>query len=236
MMRKNVAFYISEHGYGHAVRTLEVVRLLANQNGVDTIYVRTAAPRSVLTDVDHPPVHLCSLETGRLDNGAKEDHSPLVINPRRTLDAVALLLQNREQIVDDEADFIRQKQVALVVADIPFLAGDIAYRAGVPRFALGNFTWDWIYEAYLSEFPQFASDLQTIRHSYQLMTRWLRLSFHHDSDLFGNIVDLPLIARKSTMASALPSEMPYFSKRIEIRDIICTRFKIYVRWQSNVVN
>ena len=37
------------------------------------------------------------------------------------------------------------------MADIPFLAGDIAAAAGIPIIAITNFTWDWIYEPYFND-------------------------------------------------------------------------------------
>ena len=44
--------------------------------------------------------------------------------------------------------------IDLIVADIPPMAGDIAAVLGVPCIAIANFTWDWIYEPYATEYLQ----------------------------------------------------------------------------------
>ncbi len=64
--------------------------------------------------------------------------------------------------------------------------------------AIGNFTWDWIYEGY----PTFERDapgvIHTIRDGYRLATRALRLPMHGGFAPIADIVDIPLIARRST--------------------------------------
>ncbi|MDH7569591.1 MAG: hypothetical protein QHJ73_08405, partial [Armatimonadota bacterium] len=105
-------------------------------------------------------------------------------------------------LVRTEADMVCRRGVGLIVADIPFLAGEVGARAGVPCVALGNFTWDWIYEPFTQALPEYAGALERTRLAYRRMQAWLRLPFHHASTLFPEVVDLPLLGR----AAARPQE------------------------------
>ena len=59
------------------------------------------------------------------------------------------------------------------MGDIPPLAVAAAEAAAIPSVAIGNFTWDWIYEDYRSEDAlELARD---IRRMYRKATTALRL-------------------------------------------------------------
>lgn len=55
--------------------------------------------------------------------------------------------------------------------------------------------WDWIYEPYLADHPQGEVYLARIRSGYRSMGCYLRLPFHHETQLFRNVVTAPLITR-----------------------------------------
>ncbi|HVZ21016.1 MAG TPA: hypothetical protein VG871_08140, partial [Vicinamibacterales bacterium] len=120
-----------------------------------------------------------------------------------------------DERVDAEAAVLRSSGTTLVLGDIPPLAFAAAARAGVPSAAIGNFTWDWIYEAY----PEFERDapgvVETIRGAYRQATRTLRLPMHGGFAAMAHVVDIPMIARRSTRARgetrarlAVPDDRP----------------------------
>jgi L-arabinokinase len=85
----------------------------------------------------------------------------------------------------------------LVVADIPPLAVVAAARAGIPACAFGNFTWDWIYEDY----PEAAASpdlVPGIRDAYAQASCAWRLPMWGGFESIRTIVDVPLVARRST--------------------------------------
>jgi hypothetical protein len=82
-----------------------------------------------------------------------------------------------------------------VVADVPAAAFEIAARADVPSIGLANFTWDWIYEPFLTEMPECAPLVDHLRAHYAQATLLLRLPFHGDMSAFPHIEDVPLIGR-----------------------------------------
>lgn len=191
-MSRNVAFYVSGHGYGHATRTAEVVRALIGLKCADNVYVRTNAPTEFFRQL--PGVVLSGVRV-EFDPGVAEE-TPLLVSETKTYQALETALACSRRVVIEETQFANNAGIGLLVCDIPFLAGDIAEAVGIPCLAMGNFTWDWIYGSYTARDIRWEGLIDSVRSSYKRMTAWLRLPFHHESDCFRDIVDVPLVARK----------------------------------------
>jgi hypothetical protein len=87
-----------------------------------------------------------------VDAGAAE-RSPMEIDPDGTLDRIAATLARRDATIAAELAVLRGLKPRLIVADVPFLAGDVAAAAGVPCVGMSNFTWDWIVEPFVATRP-----------------------------------------------------------------------------------
>ncbi|MCZ2147595.1 MAG: hypothetical protein LC126_07450 [Bryobacterales bacterium] len=191
-MKQAVAFYVSGHGYGHAVRMARVIRRFREIVPGRRIVVRTVAPKWLF-----PPdiaVHPADFDSGAVENG------PLRIDARATVARLRKLIRNRAGIVAREASFLRNERAALLVADVPFLAGEAAATAAVPSIAIGNFTWDWIYEPLLAGHNDSPELLRAMRESYGKMGHFLRLPFGQAEgfEIFPRVTEVPLVASVST--------------------------------------
>ena len=194
MQTRKVAYYITPHGYGHAVRSLEIIRsLLSMDSGVEV---------TIVSDI---PEFLVAQNTGRLlpyrrkrlDIGLAQLDS-IRFDLNSTLEAL-LRLQNRaEQLVAEEARFLEEQSFDLLVADIPFIAFRAAHRCGLPSLGIGNFTWDWIYSAYAEQDPKWRELIEWIREGYGLCDLLLQLPMHGDCSACPQRMDVPLVARRST--------------------------------------
>ena len=149
-----IVFYISGHGFGHASRQIELIRELRAQRPDVRIVVRTAVPRWMFAPIVDPAVHIQEFET---DPGVVQFDS-LSLDEEQTARDAARFYAAFDQRVTTEAGLIRGLNANLIVGDIPPLACAAAERAGVPCVAIGNFTWDWIYEAYPA-FDRLAPDV-----------------------------------------------------------------------------
>lgn len=56
---------------------------------------------------------------------------------------------------------------SLVLCDIAPLGIAVAKKAGIPSVLIENFTWDWIYQAYLPEYPDLQPAIDYLRGQYQ---------------------------------------------------------------------
>ncbi len=69
-------------------------------------------------------------------------------------------------LLDQLAARLRQLNCTGVLCDISPLGIMAAKRAGLPCALIENFTWDWIYEAYLASAPELAPHIQYLRGIY----------------------------------------------------------------------
>jgi hypothetical protein len=188
--------YVSGHGFGHAVRIIEVLRALQLQRPEVAVVFRTAVPRWFIDANLQPP---CTYASCRLDVGAVQADS-LHVDPEATLRAYAEIVAHKEQLVAAECAALAALRPAAVLADIPALAFEVAARLGVTSIALTNFSWDWIYADYARDWPHYASLVDDLRAAYGRATLLLRLPLHGDLSAFAKMQDVPLVARRAALA------------------------------------
>ncbi len=187
-----IVFYVSGHGFGHASRTIEVIQALLRRRPELPLVVKTSAPRQLFERALTGRIELIGL---RCDAGMIQKDSLNVDTAASVREAKAF--QNAlPQLASAEATFLKERAARAVVGDIPPLAFVAAAAAGVPSIAIGNFTWDWIYDGYPEESPFELA--QEIRAAYQKASAVLRLPMAGGfGGLDAVIRDIPFIARRS---------------------------------------
>ena len=190
-MARSVLFYISGHGYGHARRMTQVIRELISLSPDIQVHIRSAAPARVFEPL--PPGWI---ETSDIDAGLVEK-DPLTIDREGSLNRLIAFMARRDSIIADEVALVRRLKPELIVADIPFLAGDVAAEAGVPCMGISNFTWDWIYENLFGDDPRYAPLGRAIADSYAKMSPLLELPFGQTCPAIPRKVAVPPIALQS---------------------------------------
>ncbi len=190
-----IVFYISGHGFGHASRSIALLRVLAARRPDATLIVRTSAPPWLFRATAPPTIELVPLDT---DVGVVQTDS-LNLDERETALDAGRFYGTFAARVDAEASFLRSRRATIVLGDIPPLACAAAARAGVTSVAIGNFTWDWIYRGY-DTFERLAPGvIGTIRDAYAAATHALRLPMHGGFEPMAAVTsDIPFIAGRST--------------------------------------
>ncbi len=194
---KKLAYYITPHGFGHAVRSLEIIRRL--------LEVRPDVDITIISDI---PDFLILQNVGkelpqrrkRLDAGLVQlDSIRFDLDASREL--LHSLYRQRDGLVADELRFLESRCVEGVVSDVSFLALETAFRHGIPGIGISNFTWDWIYSAYARSDPQWDPLVAWIRECYGKCSLFLQLPMHGDSSSCPRIMDVPLVTRKARRKS-----------------------------------
>lgn len=193
----NILYYITGHGYGHAVRAIEIIKVLLDYPAISHIYVKSTVPHWLFEPICCD--RLTYLERN-LDIGCIQKNS-FYVNKKQTFEKYAQLLQHKSELIQDETRFFHTHQIDLILSDITPFAFDAAHQANLTSFAIGNFSWDWIYAQWLSEFPQYSDIVDDIRASYSKAGQLLRLPFFGDMSVFPSIIDVPLVGRKSIRSS-----------------------------------
>lgn len=144
---KEVACFISPHGYGHATRAIAVLERLQHIEPGLRARIFTTVPRSLfaesLSNFTYHPV--------RTDIGLVQG-SALVSDIPETIRQLKEFIPYPDQLVDALASSCRG--CSLVLCDIAPLGIAVAEKLGIPSVLVENFTWDWIYQAYTTHYPQ----------------------------------------------------------------------------------
>lgn len=188
-----ILFYISGHGFGHASRVTEVIRVLVEKRPDIRIVIKSSAPdwffkERIPAEFEH--------DRTAFDTGVVQSDS-LNLDPLLTLKKYSDFRQGQSRLLRKELMAFRRRPPWLIVGDIPSFAFRLANRLRVPSIALGNFSWDWIYEPYTETYPRYAGLVDAIREEYGAAGLLLRLPFSAPMKAFGRKKDIPLIARAS---------------------------------------
>jgi L-arabinokinase len=187
-------FYISGHGFGHASREVEIIHALARRIPGLRVHLRTSVPPDLLHRTLRVPF---DLHEGDVDSGIAQSSSVAHEDEATVRQAVAFYGGYARRI-ETELAWLRHSPVDVVVGDIPPLAFDVAARLGVPSVAIGNFTWDWIYETHPGMTAAAPWLLPLIRAGYGRATLALQLPFSDGFAVFPRVERLPLVCRVPT--------------------------------------
>jgi hypothetical protein len=193
----SILYYITGHGYGHAVRSHQVIRALDKARPDLSIHVRTTAPEWLFQNV--PTAVQYSRQA--LDAGIIQRDS-LRMEIGETLAACRAIYDDAKDIITRELSFIRSNDINLIIGDTPPLCFEIAAQAGIPSVSITNFTWDVIYRAYIDEHPGFRPLVEKITAYYGRATMALTLPYPCDASMFPRQQAIPWIARESSLSKA----------------------------------
>jgi hypothetical protein len=189
-MQPSVIFYISGHGFGHAIRQIAIINALHALRPALPIVVRTAAPEWLFT---RTTCGASMFLPGETDTGVVQIDS-LRLDAAESVRQARAFVERFDELVAREAATIRGNNARLVICDAPPLACAAAAAAGVPAIVCANFTWDWIYREY-SEQPGVESLVDDIGRVYATASAGWRLPLSGGFETIDPIIDLPFVAR-----------------------------------------
>jgi hypothetical protein len=189
---QSILFYVSGHGFGHARRMTQVMRALRAIAPDVAIHVRTAAPPRVFE-----PIAPRQIQSSQIDSGMVEADT-LSIDRPATLEHLERFIADSDSIVRSEIDAVLALRPSMIVADVPFLAGDVSAALGVPCIGISNFTWEWIYQSFFGNEPRYRPIHEGIVQSYSHFNAILQLPFGQTCPQIQQTIPMPLIAPRST--------------------------------------
>lgn len=191
----NVAFHVTGHGFGHATRAIAVMQALHRILPHIHFIICTEAPAKLFAD--NLPPEAFTYRMIRLDVGAFEKMM-LDTDVELTVRKADAFYDGAHGLAKQEAQFLLDHRVRAVLFDVPPLAPEIAFRAGVPSVGVANFTWDFIYRAWKPNWFL----LKQMAEWQAKTTLALQLPIGHELEAFPRRERIPLIARKSTLTRA----------------------------------
>lgn len=191
-----IAYYISGHGYGHAVRSIQIINELLRLGC--TVIIKSITPAFLFQEGLSQPVEMLpeTFDVGldQIDN--------IHFDLDKTKVKVKEILASAEELIRKEQQFLSSRNISGIVCDIPFIPLAAAARLGLPSIAVSNFSWDWIYSSYGNRDPEWYPLAETIREYYRQGGLLLRLPFYGEMDAFKKKEDIPLVGRRSGKGKA----------------------------------
>lgn len=195
MKKPVLAYYITAHGYGHGVRSCDVLRAFHRaQPGVELVLV-TDLPETFLRN--RLPGIPFTLRPAVFDVGMVQLDSVRVDVEATLARALALVAQHKT-LLQQEMDFLRSAAITLVACDIPAIPLAAAAQVGIPSVALGNFSWSWIYSAFVERDPRWQDVIELFEQGYRQTDLLLRFPFAEEMSVFPHRCDVPVVAEPGT--------------------------------------
>lgn len=167
---KTIAYYISDYGYGHASRSIAIIRGLLEHKPLIRIIVCTSFPmnfiRESLNSYSNVQYRVVVNDIGYFleENSLEPDIVKLNYEYDQYINSVS------EQI-SDEIDFLLKENVDFVISDIapiPFLGAD---ELAIPSIGISNFTWYTAYKSLLTE-----KKLHLLKEAYSKIDHFIALA------------------------------------------------------------
>ena len=144
---KEIACFVSPHGFGHATRTIAVVEALQLIQPDVHAHFFTTVPKTLfnqtLTNFTYHPV---LVDIGLVQSSALDADVPATITQLDILHPFA------KGLIEELAALC--SKCSLILCDIAPLGIAVAEYAGLPSILVENFTWDWIYQPYIKKYPK----------------------------------------------------------------------------------
>lgn len=187
MKHLNILYYISSHGYGHATRAGQVIRELIKDH---TVYIKSTAPKWLLRQTIgcEPLLYPQQYDTGCLQL------TNLDVDLEGTINAYLEQSKINKLSIEAELSFIHEKNIDVIVSDIPSFPFLVAKKASISGVFIGNFTWKGIYNFYLKD--ESNPVIQELAEQYKMADHSLITPLSMDMLELNNRKKISLIARK----------------------------------------
>ncbi len=187
---KKIIYYISDHGFGHATRSIAIIdALLKNYPNIEIIVRTSKSATLVQRSLNSSRAKVLSRKN---DFGLISDPTTFSIDIEKTEEQLASWIGTWPQYNGIEREFLIKADASLVLSDIvpqPFL---IAHELGIPSIGISNFTW---YDVYKPLFPK-NEIIEKIKFCYELGSMALVLPMELSMEGFRRKQKIAMVSRE----------------------------------------
>ncbi|QHN50619.1 hypothetical protein EPB69_16615 [Geobacillus stearothermophilus] len=173
---KTIAYYISDYGFGHAARSVALIRqLLKMEEEVRTIICHSFALqflRESLKDENRVTFRKMETDIGYVlqKDSIEPDIEKLNVEYKQ-------YLKKWDSLIEQERVFLQTNKVDFVISDISAFPFEAAYTLGIPSLGISNFTWYTAYQGLIAD-PL----LDPLKKAYEKMTYYFSLAGSKEPD------------------------------------------------------
>ena len=191
IIMKKIVIYVSDHGFGHAARTIALVRQLKKYN-YEIIVKNSNAYNFLKLQLPEYDIIKTQTDVGPITNIFS--NSP---DYEKTFSLYNNWINNSKKWIDDEVKFFKNKKIDLIISDISPISIRLANKLGIPCITIANFTWIDI----LENFPhhKYRNDIMNwLYDSFEMSTLAIRLPLHMKLKGLRKPKNSSLLFRKTT--------------------------------------
>ncbi|MDR3577400.1 MAG: glycosyltransferase family protein [Anaerolineaceae bacterium] len=187
----SIAYFITPHGFGHAARAAAIMAEIHDLNQAVFFEIYTLIPDWFFQDSLGPyfRVHPVRTDIGLIQK------SPLQEDLPATLQSLADFIPFNLKLLEELANEITNLSCRIVLCDIAPLGIAIAHKASLPSVLIENFTWDWIYQAYLHEYAKFAPIIDYLKEIFNSAAFHIQTEPICEPDFKANLTTHPVSRR-----------------------------------------
>ena len=186
---KTIAFYISEYGFGHASRSVAIIReLLYRDASIKIIICHSFALNFLRESLPYEQVTIRAITT---DIGYFLKENSIDPDKKKLQNNFDAFIKDWTKRIEREMNFLKENNVELVISDISPLPFEAASKLGIPSVGISNFTWYSAYE-YLLDYKR----LEPWKLAYEKMDYFYLLAANNERDLPCKKQFFSLFARK----------------------------------------
>lgn len=187
---KTVAYYISDYGYGHAARSIGVIREILNQDkDIKVIICASFALEFLRQSLPEDKVSFREIKT---DVGYYLNAQSIKPNIEKIDSEYNIFVRDWKDKVHQEYLFLKNNYIALVISDIAPLPFEAASIINIPSVGISNFTWYTAYEGLLS--PE---SLNTYKKAYEKMSHFFKLAGQNERNWGSKVSYFNFFARRT---------------------------------------
>lgn len=150
---RNIAFYISNHGFGHAARNIPLIKEILDRDKEVNVFVKTGEMqgefiKNVIGDRYNSRLKVYEKF---MDLGIIVEPNSLKIDTDLLKEKVDLYISDWDKFRNEEEDFLIENKIDTIVTDIVPWIIKVGKKLGIKTVFISNFTWVEIYREHLSE-------------------------------------------------------------------------------------
>ena len=173
---KTIAYYISDYGFGHAARSVALIRqLLKMKEDVRVIICHSFALHFLRKSLKGE--NRVTFRTIETDIGYVLKKDSIEPDIEKLNVEYAKYLKKWNFLIEQEQDFLQTNNVDFVISDISAFPFEAAYRIGIPSLGISNFTWYTAYQGLIDD-PL----LELLKEAYEKMTYFFSLAGSQEPD------------------------------------------------------
>lgn len=168
--RKNICFYLSDHGFGHISRNIPIIAaVVKNDYNVYVVcgnYQIAFAKENLSEMLNAEQYERLSFRSDYMDIGLKLQPGTLQVDIAKLTSTCEVFLDEMKLRVERESQWLAENKIEAVLCDMPIWSIEACKKNEIPLLYLGNFTWTELYREFLPEkiWKAYGERYQQVKH------------------------------------------------------------------------